>query len=136
MELLAIGVVVSAFIGVSAPNIVSGAMVGSMAPRPIVFAMANPVPEIMPEEAKKGGAFIVGTGRSDFPNQINNALGFPGIFRGLLDRRKKEINMRMLIRAANALAEVIPGNMLKPERIIPSPFDKGVVKAVSGSMRE
>ncbi|MFH1750972.1 MAG: NADP-dependent malic enzyme [Candidatus Micrarchaeota archaeon] len=119
------------FIGVSARGIISKDMVKSMAPKPIVFAMANPVPEIMPDEARKAGAYIIATGRSDFPNQVNNALGFPGIFRGLLDSRKSEISNGMLLAAADALAGTIAEKDLRPDYIIPSPFDPNVVKEVA-----
>lgn len=121
------------FIGVSAPGILTSEMVKTMAPRAIIFAMANPVPEIMPEEAKKGGAFIVATGRSDFPNQINNALVFPGIFRGALDNGVKAITEDMKIKAAKNLAGIIK----KPSQnlIIPSVFSKEVVKAVARAIR-
>ncbi|MFH1257770.1 MAG: NADP-dependent malic enzyme, partial [Candidatus Micrarchaeota archaeon] len=124
------------FIGVSAANIVSKGMIASMAGKPIIFAMANPDPEILPDEARKAGAFIVGTGRSDFPNQINNALGFPGIFRGLLDARATEINEGMLLAAAEALAKCIKEEDLKPDYIIPSPFDKSVVKGIAKAVME
>lgn len=119
------------FIGVSAPNILTGDMVSSMARRPIIFAMANPVPEIMPDIAKKSGAFITATGRSDYPNQINNVLAFPGVFRGALDARAKDINDEMKLAAAYAIANLITDSELNPEYIIPSPFDKRVVDSVS-----
>lgn len=117
------------FIGVSGPNIVTAEMIQSMAKNPIVFAMANPVPEIMPDLAKKAGAAVVGTGRSDYPNQINNVLGFPGIFRGALDARATRITDEMKIAAAHAIADYVP----KPrhERILPNILDKGVTKAVA-----
>ncbi len=114
------------FIGVSVGKIVTKGMVSSMNSKSIVFAMANPTPEILPEEAKAAGAFIVGSGRSDLPNQINNALGFPGIFRGLLDARAKEISERMLLAAADALSNCIPDSELKPDHIIPSPFERKI----------
>lgn len=116
------------FIGVSAPGLLDETMIGAMNVKPIVFAMANPVPEILPDIAKKAGAFIVATGRSDFPNQINNVLAFPGVFRGALDIRAKEINTEMKIAAAEALA-----SMIKPsvDKIIPDPFDKNVVNNVA-----
>ncbi len=123
------------FIGVSAPNIVSGEMVRGMSKKAIVFAMANPVPEIMPEKAKEAGAFIVATGRSDFPNQVNNALGFPGIFRGLLDGRKKEITHEMLLRAADALAGAVSEKELRPDHIIPSPFERGAAISVANAVK-
>ncbi|OGI31313.1 MAG: malate dehydrogenase [Candidatus Moranbacteria bacterium RIFCSPLOWO2_12_FULL_48_12] len=122
-----------AFIGVSKGNTISPAMVRSMAPQAIVFALANPLPEIMPDEAKQAGAAVVATGRSDFANQINNSLGFPGIFRGALDNGVREITEAMLLRAAKKLAALVK----KPtaERIIPPPFDKRVVKAVASAIR-
>lgn len=119
------------FIGVSAPDIVTEEMVASMNEGAIVFAMANPVPEIMPEAAKRGGAAIVGTGRSDFPNQINNVLAFPGIFRGALDVRAKEINDEMKLAAAFAIAGLISEEELTPEYVIPSPFDRRVAAKVA-----
>lgn len=119
------------FIGVSAPGTVSEAMVRSMAEDPILFPMANPIPEIMPDAARHAGAAIVGTGRSDFPNQINNVLAFPGIFRGALDVRASDINDAMKIAAACAIAGLIPENELTPEYIIPSPFDERVAPAVA-----
>ena len=122
------------FIGVSAPNIVSGEMVASMAPDAIVFPMANPTPEIMPDEAKAAGARIVGTGRSDFANQINNVLAFPGIFRGALDCRAIAINEEMKIAASMALASYIPDEALSEENIIPSVLDKNVATAVANAV--
>lgn len=124
------------FIGVSAPNCVTEDMVKSMNKHPIVFAMANPVPEIMPDLAKKAGAAIVGTGRSDFPNQINNVLAFPGIFRGALDVRAKDINDEMKIAAAHAIADFVPEKDLKPDFIIPSPLNKSVAQAVAKAVAE
>src|SRR3989338_4286064 len=121
------------FIGVSAPGILTSQMVKTMAPKSIVFAMANPIPEIMPTEAKKGGAFIIASGRSDFPNQINNVLVFPGIFRGALDNGVKTITEEMKIAAAKNLAAVIK-NPTK-NLIIPSVFSKEVVKAVARAIR-
>ena len=106
-------------------------MVRSMAKDPILFTMANPVPEIMPDEAKAAGAAVVGTGRSDFPNQINNVLAFPGIFRGALDVRAKDINEEMKVAAAYAIAGLIEENELTPDYVIPNPFDKRVVEAVA-----
>ena len=102
-----------------------------MAEKPIIFAMANPTPEIMPDEAIKAGAFIVGTGRSDFPNQINNLLAFPGVFRGALDCRASDINEEMKIAAANALASVVTDEELSREYILPDVFDKRVVEKIS-----
>lgn len=112
------------FIGVSAPNLVTGEMIAQMAPKPILFPMANPVPEIMPDKAKEAGAFIVGTGRSDFPNQINNVLAFPGIFRGALDAQATDINEEMKMAAAFAIAAHIPEQELSCENILPSALDK------------
>lgn len=122
------------FIGVSVSDIITKGMIRLMNPHPIILAMANPVPEIMPDEAKEAGAAIVGTGRSDFPNQINNALAFPGIFRGALDANAKIINNEMMIAAAHALASCVE----KPtaEKIIPSPFDKRIVKRVSEAVKK
>ncbi len=119
------------FVGVSAPNIVSQEMVASMNENAIMFAMANPVPEIMPDKAKEAGAAVVGTGRSDFPNQINNVLAFPGVFRGALDVRASDINDEMKLAAAYAIAGLISDEERSPEYIIPSPFDKRVVKVVA-----
>lgn len=124
------------FIGVSAPGCVTPEMVKSMAPNPILFPMANPVPEIMPELAKEAGASIVGTGRSDFPNQINNVLAFPGIFRGAFDVRASDINDEMKIAAAKAIADYIPEDKLTAEYIIPSALDKGVAQAVAKAVAE
>src|SRR3989339_1939042 len=115
------------FIGVSAPNIVTEEMISSMAKYAIVFAMSNPVPEIMPELAKKAGARVVGTGRSDFNNQINNVLAFPGVFKGALSVRASSITNEMKIVAAHALAACIPEKELTEDYVIPSPFDKQVV---------
>ena len=106
-------------------------MVKTMAPDPILFPMANPVPEIMPDLAKAAGAAVVGTGRSDFPNQINNVLAFPGIFRGALDVRAKDINDEMKVAAAYAIAGLIDEKELNADYIIPNPFDKRVAKAVA-----
>ena len=119
------------FVGVSAPNIVSQEMVASMNENAILFAMANPVPEIMPDKAKEAGAAVVGTGRSDFPNQINNVLAFPGVFRGALDVRASDINDEMKLAAAHAIAGLITDEERSAEYIIPSPFDKRVVKVVA-----
>jgi len=124
------------FIGVSVPGCVTPEMVKSMAKDPILFPMSNPVPEIMPEEAKAAGAAIVGTGRSDFPNQINNVLAFPGIFRGALDVRASDINDEMKIAAAYAIASYIPEDKLTPYYIIPSALDKNVAKAVAKAVAE
>ena len=119
------------FIGVSAPGSLTTEMVKTMAPDPIIFAMANPVPEIMPDEAKAAGVRIMGTGRSDFPNQINNVLAFPGIFRGALDVRASDINDEMKIAAAEAIASVIPESELTPDYIIPDSFNPHVKDAVA-----
>ncbi|MCK5758632.1 MAG: NAD-dependent malic enzyme, partial [Clostridiales bacterium] len=119
------------FIGVSAPGVLTAKMVKSMAKDPLIFAMANPVPEIMPDEAKKAGALVVGTGRSDFENQINNVLAFPGIFRGTLDVRASDINDEMKIAAAYAIAGLVSKDKLKPEYVIPAPFDDRVGPAVA-----
>lgn len=124
------------FIGVSAPGTVTEEMVKSMAPNPILFPMANPVPEIMPDIAKAAGAAVIGTGRSDFPNQINNVLAFPGIFRGTLDVRAKDINDEMKVAAAYAIAGLVEEDKLCPDYIIPNPFDKRVAKAVAEAVAE
>lgn len=118
-------------IGVSAPNIVSQDMIRSMAKDAIVMAMANPVPEIMPDLAKEAGAKVVGTGRSDFPNQINNVLAFPGIFRGTLDVRAKEINEEMKMAAAQAIASLVSDEELNPDYILPKAFDERIGKTVA-----
>ena len=119
------------FIGVSAPNLVTAEMVKTMAKDPIIFAMANPTPEIMPDVAKAGGARVVATGRSDFPNQINNVLVFPGIFRGALDVRATDITEEMKLAASRAIASLITPEELNGEYIIPSPFDKRVCSVVA-----
>jgi len=124
------------FVGVSAPGVVSGEMIKSMAKDAIVFPMANPTPEIMPDEALEAGARIVGTGRSDFPNQINNVLAFPGIFRGALDCRARCINEEMKVAASYALASLIKPEELREDYIIPSPFDKRVATAVAEAVIE
>lgn len=124
------------FIGVSAPGIVSEEMVASMNEKSIVLPMANPVPEIMPDLAKKAGAFIVGTGRSDFPNQINNVLAFPGIFRGALDVRASDINEEMKVAAAEGIASLIKEEDLNVDYIIPSALDKNVAKVVAEKVAE
>ncbi len=123
-------------VGVSAPGCVSQDMIKSMAKDPIVMAMANPVPEIMPDEAKKAGAAVVGTGRSDYPNQINNVLAFPGIFRGALDVRASDINEEMKIAAAKAIASLVSDEELCPEYIIPKAFDERVGKTVAAAVAE
>ena len=122
------------FVGVSAPNIVSSEMVGAMAKDAIVFPMANPTPEIMPDLAKAGGARVVGTGRSDYPNQINNVLAFPGIFRGALDCRASCINEEMKIATSKALAELVSDGELSEEYIIPSALDKRVAGVVAAAV--
>jgi len=122
------------FIGVSVANLVSPEMVRSMAANPMIFAMANPDPEILPEVARAAGARIVGTGRSDFPNQINNVLGFPGIFRGALDVRARRITDAMKVAAARALAACVPDNALREEFILPSPLDRTVAPAVAAAV--
>lgn len=119
------------FIGVSAPGVVTADMVATMAEDAIVFAMANPTPEIMPEEAKKGGARVIATGRSDYPNQINNVLVFPGIFRGALDARATDITEEMKIAAVYAIADIIKEEELTEEYIIPGAFDKRIAKQVA-----
>ena len=119
------------FVGVSAPNVVSGEMVKSMADKAIVFPMANPVPEIHPEEALKAGAYIVGTGRSDFDNQINNVLAFPGIFRGALDVRASDINDEMKLATSYAIASLVIDEELCPSYIIPPAFDERIGKTVA-----
>lgn len=122
------------FIGVSAANILTQDMVKSMAKDPIIFAMANPIPEIMPDLAKEAGARVVGTGRSDFANQINNVLAFPGVFRGALDVRAKDINDHMKIAAAQAIASLIGEEELNEEYIIPEAFDERVAQAVADAV--
>jgi malate dehydrogenase (oxaloacetate-decarboxylating) len=124
------------FIGVSAPKVVTGDMVKTMAKDAIVFACSNPTPEIFPEEAKAAGAKIVATGRSDYPNQINNVLAFPGIFRGAFDVRARDINDEMKIAAAYALAGLISDEELSPDYIIPVAFDPRVGKVVAESVAE
>jgi malate dehydrogenase (oxaloacetate-decarboxylating) len=122
------------FIGLSAGNVLSQDMVRSMAAEPIIFAMANPVPEIDPALAKEAGAKIIGTGRSDYPNQINNVLAFPGVFRGALDTRARAINEEMKIAAAYGIAGLIGQDELSPEYIIPRPFDPRVAPAVAAAV--
>jgi len=124
------------FIGLSAPGMLTEEMVGSMASDAIIFAMANPVPEITPEKAKKAGARVVGTGRSDYANQINNVLAFPGIFRGALDVRARDINDEMKIAAAYAIAELVSPEELCEDYILPAPFDKRVGPAVAVNVAE
>jgi len=122
------------FIGVSVPGVLSADMVRTMNNDPIIFAMANPIPEIMPAEAVQAGARIVATGRSDFPNQINNVLAFPGIFRGLLDARASKLTNKMYIAAAYAIAEVVKEP--NEDKIIPGPFDEGIADAVAEAVRK
>ena len=124
------------FIGVSAPGTLSKEMVKSMAEKPIIFACANPIPEIFPEDAKEAGAAVVSTGRSDFPNQINNVLCFPGIFRGALDVRAKDINDEMKVAAAYAIAELVSDQELNAEYILPAAFDERVKDAVAKAVSE
>ncbi len=124
------------FIGVSAPGVVTQDMIRSMAKDPIVLAMANPVPEIMPDLAKEAGAAVVGTGRSDFPNQVNNVLAFPGIFRGTLDVRASDINEEMKIAAAKALADLVSDEELNPDYVIPKAFDPRVGGAVAAAVAQ
>ena len=120
-----------AFIGVSAPGVLTKEMVSTMAKDSIVFAMANPVPEIFPDEAKAGGALVAGTGRSDYPNQVNNLLAFPGIFRGALDVRATDINEEMKIAAAYGIAELIPESELTPDYVIPAATDRRISPVVA-----
>ena len=124
------------FIGVSAAGVLKPEMVKSMSQDAIVFAMANPTPEIMPDEALAAGARVVGTGRSDFPNQINNVLAFPGIFRGALDCRASDINKEMQVATSHALADLIPESELSETNIIPNPLDKSVVPAVAEAVKK
>lgn len=119
------------FIGVSVAGLVTKEMVETMNPDPFIFALANPIPEVMPEDALAGGAFIVGTGRSDYPNQINNVLAFPGIFRGALDVRARKINEEMKLAAAKAIASCVADEELRPDFIVPSPFDPKVAQRVA-----
>lgn len=124
------------FIGVSAPGVLTEDMVKRMNSDSIIFAMANPTPEIFPEDAKSAGARIIGTGRSDFPNQVNNVLAFPGIFRGALDVRARDINEAMKVAAAYAIADSISSNELNDDNIIPKAFDRDVEKKVAAAVRE
>ena len=124
------------FIGVSAPNTVTTEMVKTMNRDAIIFACANPTPEIFPDDAKAGGAKVIATGRSDFPNQINNVLAFPGIFRGTFDVRASDINEEMKMAAAKALADLISDDELSPDYIIPKAFDKRVGPAVAAAVAE
>ena len=124
------------FIGVSAPGVLTADMVATMAKDPVVFACANPVPEILPDEAKKAGVAVMATGRSDFPNQVNNVLAFPGIFRGALDVRASDINDEMKIAAANAIAGIVSDAELNPDYILPDAFDSRVGKAVAAAVAQ
>ena len=124
------------FVGVSAPNIVTGEMVASMAPDAAVFAMANPVPEIMPDVAREAGARVVGTGRSDFPNQINNVIAFPGIFKGALEARATRITEEMKLAAAEALAALVSDDELCEDFIMPEPFDPRAANAVAQAVKD
>jgi len=124
------------FIGVSAPGVLTADMVATMAKDPVVFACANPTPEILPDEAKKAGVAVMATGRSDFPNQVNNVLAFPGIFRGALDVRASDINDEMKIAAANAIAGIVSDEELNPEYILPDAFDKRVGPAVAAAVAQ
>lgn len=124
------------FIGVSAPGIVTPEMVASMNTDSILFAMANPVPEIMPDLAKKAGAKIIGTGRSDFPNQVNNVVAFPGIFKGALEGRAKQITEEMKLAAALAIASLVPENELNENNILPEAFDPRVAETVSAAVKD
>jgi malate dehydrogenase (oxaloacetate-decarboxylating) len=122
--------------GLSGPGLITQDKIKSMNKDPMVFVMSNPVPEIMPDEAKAAGAAVVGTGRSDFPNQINNVLAFPGVFRGALDVRASDINDDMKVAAAYAIANLIDEKDLRPDYIIPEPFDKRVGPAVAKAVAE
>ena len=124
------------FLGFSAPGVLTGDMVRTMAQDPVIFACANPTPEIFPEEALAAGARVVGTGRSDYPNQINNVLVFPGIFRGALDVRARDINDAMKVAAAKAIASLIPESELREDNIIPSAFDPRVAQAVAAAVAQ
>ena len=124
------------FIGVSAPGIVTEEMVRSMNKDAVIFAMANPVPEIMPDLAKKAGARVIGTGRSDFPNQVNNVLVFPGIFKGALEGKARQITDDMKLTAAKALASLVSDEELSEDFILPEAFDPRVADVVSGAVRE
>ena len=124
------------FICVSAPGALKKEWIAEMGDKPVIFAMANPVPEIFPDEALAGGAYIIGTGRSDFPNQINNVLAFPGIFRGALDAQARKITVEMQIAAAKGIASLIPDEELSPTNIIPDAFQEGVAKIVANSVKD
>jgi malate dehydrogenase (oxaloacetate-decarboxylating) len=122
------------FVGVSRPNLVTEDMIRSMADKAAVFAMANPTPEIDPASAKAAGAYIVGTGRSDYPNQINNVLAFPGIFKGALDVRAKKITPKMMTAASIAIADYVTADKLSTDNILPDPLDRGIAKAVAAAV--
>ena len=122
------------FVGVSAPGVLTQEMVKTMAKDPIVFACANPTPEIDPALAKEAGAAVIGTGRSDYPNQVNNVLAFPGIFRGALDVHASKINEEMKLAAAHAIADLVSAEELNAEYVIPSPFDPRVAPAVAANV--
>ena len=124
------------FIGVSVSNLLNGQMIRTMAEDPIILAMANPVPEIMPDEAKKAGAVVVATGRSDFPNQVNNLLAFPGIFKGAFAAKAKKITEEMKRAASMAIADLVPEKELTPDYIIPSPLDRRVAEAVASAVQK
>ena len=124
------------FVGVSAPNIVSAEMVASMNKDAILFAMANPVPEIMPDVAKAAGAKVVGTGRSDFPNQVNNVIAFPGIFKGALEGRATQITEEMKLAAALAIANLVPEDEVSDVNILPEAFDERVADVVSQAVKD
>ena len=124
------------YIGVSAPGIVTKEMASKMNDKSIIFAMANPIPEIMPDEAKEAGAFIIGTGRSDYPNQVNNVLAFPGVFKGALEGHAKEITDDMKLAAAKAIAALIPEDELNENNILPEAFDPKVTEVVSNAVKE
>lgn len=124
------------FIGVSRPKMLTPEMIDTMNDKPIVFAMANPEPEIMPDEAKKSGVFIMGTGRSDFPNQVNNVLAFPGVFKGALECRASEINEEMKVAAAKAIADFVAEDELGREKILPMAFEAGIAETVAKAVKE
>ncbi|MBC2577739.1 NAD-dependent malic enzyme [Peptostreptococcus russellii] len=124
------------FIGVSRPKMLTPEMIDTMNDKPIVFAMANPDPEIMPDEAKKSGVFIMGTGRSDFPNQVNNVLAFPGVFKGALECRASEINEEMKVAAAKAIADFVAEDELGREKILPMAFEAGIAETVAKAVKE
>jgi malate dehydrogenase (oxaloacetate-decarboxylating) len=121
------------FIGLSQPNLVSAKMIRSMNDQAIIFAMANPIPEVMPDVAKEGGAFIIATGRSDFPNQVNNVLAFPGLFKGVLDGRIRKFTPTMRVAAAHAIANLV--SEPSTEKILPTPFEPGIADAVAKAVR-